>query len=78
MYKDLNSFIAALDKDRELARIQDPVSPVLEPVQTPATQVWLPVQAGTQQGGCWPPAQRQTPFWHVVPAAVQAGTQHGG
>ena len=30
MFKDLNSFIAALDKDRELARIQEPVSPDLE------------------------------------------------
>jgi 4-hydroxy-3-polyprenylbenzoate decarboxylase len=30
MYKDLNEFIAALDKDRELARITEPVSPDLE------------------------------------------------
>ena len=30
MFKDLNEFIAALDKDRELARIQEPVSPDLE------------------------------------------------
>src|SRR5687767_15157796 len=30
MFKDLNSFIAALDKDRELARIAEPVSPNLE------------------------------------------------
>ena len=30
MFKDLNSFIDALDKDRELARIQEPVSPDLE------------------------------------------------
>ena len=30
MFKDLNEFIAALDKERELARITDPVSPDLE------------------------------------------------
>src|SRR5258708_21043123 len=30
MYKDLNSYIAARDKERELARIQEPVSPDLE------------------------------------------------
>src|SRR5687768_6935109 len=30
MYKDLDSFIAALDKERELARITEPVSPHLE------------------------------------------------
>src|SRR5829696_6011709 len=30
MFKDLNSFIAALDRDRELARIAEPVSPDLE------------------------------------------------
>src|ERR1700704_2028135 len=30
MFRDLNAFIDALDKDRELARIQEPVSPDLE------------------------------------------------
>jgi 4-hydroxy-3-polyprenylbenzoate decarboxylase len=30
MFKDLNAFIDALDKERELARIQEPVSPDLE------------------------------------------------
>ena len=30
MFKDLNAFIAALDKERELARITEPVSPNLE------------------------------------------------
>jgi hypothetical protein len=30
MFNDLNSFIAALDKARELARIDDPVDPILE------------------------------------------------
>jgi 4-hydroxy-3-polyprenylbenzoate decarboxylase len=30
MFKDLNAFIAALDKERELARIPEPVSPELE------------------------------------------------
>jgi 4-hydroxy-3-polyprenylbenzoate decarboxylase len=30
MYKDLNAFIDALDKERELARINEPVSPDLE------------------------------------------------
>jgi 4-hydroxy-3-polyprenylbenzoate decarboxylase len=30
MFKDLNAFIAALDKQRELARIPEPVSPELE------------------------------------------------
>src|SRR5215218_1437771 len=30
MFKDLNEFIAALDKEREVARIADPVSPDLE------------------------------------------------
>ena len=30
MFNDLNEFIAALDKDRELARISEPVSPDLE------------------------------------------------
>ncbi len=30
MFKDLNAFIAALDKERELARIVEPVSPDLE------------------------------------------------
>src|SRR3954465_8274939 len=30
MFKDLNAFIAALDKNRELARIAEPVSPDLE------------------------------------------------
>src|SRR3982750_3535481 len=30
MFKDLNAFIDALDKNRELARIQEPVSPDLE------------------------------------------------
>ena len=30
MFKDLNAFIAALDKERELARITEPVSPDLE------------------------------------------------
>jgi 4-hydroxy-3-polyprenylbenzoate decarboxylase len=30
MFKDLNDFIAALDRERELARIPDPVSPDLE------------------------------------------------
>ena len=30
MFKDLNAFIAALDKERELARIPEPVSPDLE------------------------------------------------
>src|SRR3954452_23386418 len=30
MFKDLNSFIAALEKERELARIAEPVSPDLE------------------------------------------------
>ena len=30
MFRDLNDFIAALDKERELARITDPVSPDLE------------------------------------------------
>src|SRR5687768_18074875 len=30
MFKDLNEFIAALDRERELARIADPVSPDLE------------------------------------------------
>src|ERR671923_1422480 len=30
MFKDLNHFIATLDKDRELARIAEPVSPDLE------------------------------------------------
>jgi len=30
MFKDLNEFIDALDKDRELARIAEPVSPDLE------------------------------------------------
>ena len=30
MFKDLNQFIDALDKDRELARVKEPVSPNLE------------------------------------------------
>jgi len=30
MYRDLNDFLAALDKERELARITEPVSPKLE------------------------------------------------
>ena len=30
MFKDLNDFIAALDRERELARITGPVSPDLE------------------------------------------------
>src|SRR5919112_3918855 len=30
MYSDLNQFIAALDKERELARVTEPVSPDLE------------------------------------------------
>src|SRR5919201_3820544 len=30
MYKDLNDFISALDRERELARITEPVSPDLE------------------------------------------------
>src|SRR5688500_20356759 len=30
MYKDLNEFIAALDKERMLARISEPVDPILE------------------------------------------------
>jgi len=30
MFKDLDQFIAALDKERELSRIADPVSPDLE------------------------------------------------
>ena len=30
MFKDLNEFIAALDRDRQLARITEPVSPDLE------------------------------------------------
>src|SRR3954453_14556455 len=30
MYRDLNAFIDALDKERELARITEPVSPDLE------------------------------------------------
>src|SRR5438477_10592432 len=30
MFQDLNDFLRALDKDRELARIQEPVSPDLE------------------------------------------------
>jgi 3-polyprenyl-4-hydroxybenzoate decarboxylase len=30
MFKDLNDFIEALDRDRELARIGEPVSPDLE------------------------------------------------
>src|SRR3954466_12332362 len=30
MFKDLNNFIDALDKERELARIGEPVSPDLE------------------------------------------------
>ena len=30
MFKDLNDFISALDKSRELSRITDPVSPDLE------------------------------------------------
>src|SRR4026207_869167 len=30
MFKDLNDFIATLDKERELARITEPVSPDLE------------------------------------------------
>jgi UbiD family decarboxylase len=30
MFKDLNAFIDALDKERELARITEPVSPNLE------------------------------------------------
>ena len=30
MFQDLNEFIAALDKERELARIAEPVSPDLE------------------------------------------------
>src|SRR5918993_4662473 len=30
MFKDLNDFIAALDRERELARIPDPISPHLE------------------------------------------------
>jgi 4-hydroxy-3-polyprenylbenzoate decarboxylase len=30
MFKDLNEFIAALDRERELARVADPVSPDLE------------------------------------------------
>ena len=30
MFRDLNDFIAALDKERELARISEPVSPDLE------------------------------------------------
>ena len=30
MFKDLNDFIAALDRERELARITDTVSPDLE------------------------------------------------
>ena len=30
MFKDLNDFIAALDKERELARITDEASPDLE------------------------------------------------
>jgi len=30
MFNDLNEFIAALDKERELARISDPVSADLE------------------------------------------------
>jgi 4-hydroxy-3-polyprenylbenzoate decarboxylase len=30
MFKDLNAFIDALDKERELARIAEPVSPELE------------------------------------------------
>src|SRR6476646_12193789 len=30
MYKDLNTFIDALDRERELARVQEPVSPELE------------------------------------------------
>jgi 4-hydroxy-3-polyprenylbenzoate decarboxylase len=30
MFKDLNDFIAALDRERELARVADPVSPDLE------------------------------------------------
>ncbi len=30
MYKDLNEFLAALDKEHELARVSEPVSPNLE------------------------------------------------
>jgi 3-polyprenyl-4-hydroxybenzoate decarboxylase len=30
MYQDLNTFIDALDRERELARITEPVSPELE------------------------------------------------
>jgi len=30
MFKDLNEFIAAVDKERELAVIREPVSPTLE------------------------------------------------
>src|SRR6516165_1013411 len=30
MFKDLNQFVAALDKERELARITEPVDPKLE------------------------------------------------
>src|SRR4029079_3887267 len=30
MFKDLNSFVSALEKERELARISEPVSPDLE------------------------------------------------
>ena len=30
MFKDLDAFIAALEKERELARVTEPVSPALE------------------------------------------------
>jgi 4-hydroxy-3-polyprenylbenzoate decarboxylase len=62
MFKDLNHFIAALDKERELARIAEPVSPDLE--------IAAVTDRASKSAGGGPALLFERPTGHDVPVAI--------
>src|SRR4249920_1351688 len=62
MYKDLNSFIDALDQERELARIQEPVSPDLE--------ICAVTDRVSKSAGGGPALLFENPTGYAMPVAV--------
>ena len=62
MFADLNEFIAALDRARELARITDPVSPDLE--------IWAVTDRVSKSPGGGPGLLFERPAGFDIPVAV--------
>src|SRR5690349_7256912 len=62
MFKDLNHFIAALDKDRELARVAEPVDPDLE--------ICAVTDRASKSPGGGPGLLFERPTGHDIPVAI--------